>query len=186
MILQPTTYDYADYHGENERNDCEARVSNPDPNPSLPSVPTDRDPAEIKQRLTTLSKRGKLAGFEPNEPDALCSVAAHGTPFDSKMCVHHSGHELSFECELLPMMPRIFALLLVITVWPGLPLTDSFLSSFDWYTGLMAKIGIDTWHWYLPLTILPIPFVWRSAIMKSRTSAIESAHEAIEKIRAAI
>lgn len=180
------SYDCADYSDENERNECEVRVSKPAENQALPGIETQRKPEEIKQRLTKLSKQGKLPGFEANEPGALCAVAAHGAPFDSKMRLHHSDQRLEFDCVMLPMMPRIFALLLVVSVWPGLPLTDSFLSSFDWYTGLMAKIGIDTWHWYLPLTILPIPFVWRSAIKMSRSSAIESAHEAIEKIKAVL
>lgn len=161
-------------------------MRDPSSSTALPSVQTTLTPDEVKQRLTKLSKQGKLPGFAPDEPDALCSVAAHGTPFDSKLIVHHRGEALEFETALLPTMPRIFALLLVVTVWPGLPLTDSFLSSLDWYIGLMARIGIDTWHWYLPLTILPAPFAWRGAIKKSRASADASALEAIEKIRAVL
>ncbi len=158
-------------------------MSDPTPNAALPRLETGLEPSEIKSRLSSLSKRGKLPGYEPDEQAALCSVAAHGTPFDSKLLLIHTDGTLRFECRLLPMMPRIFALLLVITVWPGLPLTDGFMSSFDWYTGMMAKLGIDKWHWYMPLTILPAPFAWRGAIMKSRASANESALEAIEKIR---
>lgn len=161
-------------------------MSEPSTNATLPDVPTSLPPEEVKARLTKLSKQGRLPGFVPDEPAALCSVAAHGTPFDSKMLIHHRGERLAFETALLPTMPRIFALLLVVTVWPGLPLTDSFLSSLDWYIGLMARIGIETWHWYLPLTILPAPFAWRGAIKKSGASARESALEAIEKIRAAL
>ncbi|MFG0299899.1 MAG: hypothetical protein ACF8K1_09900 [Phycisphaerales bacterium JB047] len=153
---------------------------------ALPSVTTSLSPEEVKGRLTKLSKKGKLAGFEPSEPSALCSVAAHGVPFDSKLLIRHGGASLSFECVLLPMLPRIFVLLLIVTIWPGLPLTDGFLSSFDWYTGLMGSIGIDTWHWYLPLTILPAPFAYRSSMKKSKQSAHESALEAIEKVRSVL
>ena len=161
-------------------------MTTPPESQTLPSVETTLSPDEVKSRLTKLSKKGKLAGFEPSEPSALCSVAAHGAPFDSKMLIRHDGDTLEFECVLLPMMPRIFVLLLIVTVWPGLPLTEGFLVSFDWYTGLMSKIGIDTWHWYLPLTILPAPFAYLGAIKKSKQSAHKSALEAIEKVQSVL
>lgn len=156
------------------------------PGEPLPQIETGLSIAEIQSRLLALSKRGKLAGYNGDDPDGIASVAAHGTPFDSKLVLLHSGHKLSFACKLLPMMPRVFAALLIITVWPGLPLTDQFLSSLQWYAELMARIGIDTWVWYLPLTILPAPFALRSAIRKSRATAHQSALEAIEKIRGAL
>jgi hypothetical protein len=166
--------------------DCEGSVTSPNSNAELPTLQINHPPDEVRARLTKLSKRGKLPGYESNEPGAVCSVAAHGTPFDSKLLVHLESNSLSFSCVLLPLMPRVFALILVVAVWPGLPLTDSFLSSFDWYNNLMGSIGIKTWHWYLPLTILPAPFAFRGAIMKSRISAHQSALEAIEKIKAAL
>lgn len=133
-----------------------------------------------------MSKRGKLPGYQPDEPAGLCSVAAHGTPFDSKLVVHHQSGNVRFDCQMLPMMPRVFLLLLIITIWPGLPLTDGFLVSFDWYNNLMNSIGIETWHWYLPLTVLPAPFAYRGAIKKSRASAHQSAIETIEKLQAVL
>jgi hypothetical protein len=42
--------------------------------------------------------------------------------------------------------------------------------------------SIQTWMWYLPLTVLPIPFVWKSAIKKSKASAHAHAMETIEMI----
>ncbi|MCA9274672.1 MAG: hypothetical protein KDA29_01460 [Phycisphaerales bacterium] len=161
-------------------------MSNPQADPQLPTVPTSLTGDEVRSRLKAMSKRGKLPGFEPEEPGALCSVAAHGTPFDSKLLIRIDGGDLSFECEMNRLMPCIFAVLLVVTVWPGLPLTSTFLTSFDWYNSIMASIGIQTWHWYLPLTILPVPFAFRSALMKSRRSAHESALEAIEKVRSVL
>ncbi len=158
-------------------------MSTSDEQQPLPSIETPHSGDEIRERLRAMSKRGKLPGFEPDEPGALCSVAAHGTPFDSKLLLHLRDGVLSFECRVLPMMPRVFVLLLVITVWPGLPLTETFLSSFDWYNGLMGSIGIETWHWYLPLTTLPAPFAYLGAMKKSCQSAHGSALEAIEKIR---
>lgn len=152
-------------------------------NQALPSIETDLDANVVRERLRDQSKRGKLPGFEASDPQGLCSVAAHGTPFDSKLVLHHETNHVRFECVMLPMLPRIFALLLIITIWPGLPLTEGFLVSFDWYNNLMNSIGIETWHWYLPLTVLPAPFAYRSAIRKSRVSAHQSAVETIEKLR---
>jgi hypothetical protein len=161
-------------------------VSSDKASTELPAIPTSLSADEVQNRLSTMSKRGKLPGFEASEPGALCSVAAHGTPFDSKLLVRHNENELRFECVMLRLMPCVFAILLVVTIWPGLPLTSTFLTSFDWYNSIMSSIGIETWHWYLPLTILPAPFAFRSAMMKSRNSAHESALETIEKIRSGL
>ena len=79
-------------------------------------------------------------------------------------------------------MPRVFAALLIVTIWPGLPLTDDFLSSFQWYEHFVGRTGIQTWYWYLPLTVLPAPFAFKGAIKKSKASAYESAIETIEKL----
>lgn len=153
---------------------------------SLPTIKTDLGSDSVKECLSNMSKRGKLPGYQPDEPAGLCSVAAHGTPFDSKLVVHHQSGNVRFDCQMLPMMPRVFLLLLIITIWPGLPLTDGFLVSFDWYNNLMNSIGIETWHWYLPLTVLPAPFAYRGAIKKSRASAHQSAIETIEKLQAVL
>lgn len=161
-------------------------MSNSEENQGLPGVPTTLSEDEIRSGLRTLSKKGKLPGFETKEPGAICSVAAHGVPFDSKLLLRLEGDTVRFETRLLPMMPWVFGLMLVVAIWPGLPLTDSFLSSFDWYLSLMGSIGIDTWHWYLPLTVLPAPFAFRSAIRKSKLSAQGSALEQIEKIRSVL
>jgi len=147
---------------------------------TLEVIETKLSATEAKERMGKLSKKGKLPGFDANCQQGLFAVAAHGTPFDSVLIFEHQEGQLTPSLKLTPMIPSIFAALLVITVWPGLPLTDGFLASFPWYGNLMAKIGIDTWHWYLPITILPAPFMWRSAIRKSRDSAYVSAQETIE------
>lgn len=152
----------------------------------LPTLAIDLSADEIKNRLLKLSKRGKLAGFDAQCPDGLLSIAAHGTPFDSKLILNHHDGEVSFELKLLAMMPRIFALILIVTIWPGLPLTDDFLASFTWYESFMANIGFKTWYWYLPMTVLPAPFALKGAIKKSKSSAKQSAIEAIEKISKAL
>ncbi len=153
-------------------------------NTNLPSISTGLSAEEILSTLHTMSKKGNLAGFEAEGPHGYIAVAAHGTPFDSKLLIHHEEDILRFELRLIRMFPTIFLVLLIITIWPGLPLTDGFMSSFQWYEQFVASTGILTWYWYLPLTILPAPFAWKSSIKKSKASAVESAYETIEKLRA--
>lgn len=159
---------------------------NPLPNSqsnSLPTIETQLDADEVKSRLLKRSKQGKLPGYNADEPSALASVAAHGTPFDSKLLISHENGQIQFSLKLISMMPMLFAFLLVITIWPGLPLTDGFMSSFEWYERFVASTGIQTWYWYLPLTILPAPFAYKNAIKKSKRSALESAIETIEELK---
>ncbi|MDF1808854.1 MAG: hypothetical protein P1U42_04080 [Phycisphaerales bacterium] len=152
----------------------------------LPEIETDLSSEVIKERLLTLSKKGKLPGFDSNSSDGVASVIAHGVPFDSTMLIMHESGKVHFRIKLLKLIPTIFAITLIVTIWPGLPLTEGFLRSFQWYDNLLGKIGIETWHWYLPLTILPAPFVMKSSIAKSRTSGHESALEAIEKLKSVL
>lgn len=137
----------------------------------------------IKDALSKMSKKGKLPGYQGDVSEGIAEVAAHGTPFDSKLILTHEDNRLIFTPKLLTTMPAIFCILLIVSIWPGLPLTDVFLSSFQWYERFVANTGIQTWYWYLPLTVLPAPFAWKSAIKKSKLTAEESMGEAVEKIR---
>jgi len=156
------------------------------PDAGLPEIETDLSSQEIQSRLLNLSKKGKLPGFDGESADGIASVIAHGIPFDSTMSIHLESGKVSFQVKLLRLIPTIFAITLIVTVWPGLPLTESFLRSFQWYDNLMGKIGMETWHWYLPLTILPAPFVMKSSIAKSRKSGHASALETIDKLNAVL
>jgi hypothetical protein len=151
-------------------------------NSELPTIPITIDAQSAVAKLRNRSKRGKLPGFDDSPSEGIASVAAHGAPFDGTLYIHHEPSSLRFDAKLNKKIPAIFAVILVLTVWPGLPLTDSFLSNFLWYEKLLAK-GLETWMWYVPTTILPLPFVWRTAIKKSRASIHAHALETIEKIR---
>jgi len=146
----------------------------------------------ILERLGTMSRRGRLDGFEPRPKQprpGLFAASALGTPFDS-VVVAHASHSagthpdaapattLAFEIVMLRKMPIVFAAILLFTVWPGVVLTDMFIA--DWFPSLW-RLGI-TWYWYLPLTILSIPFAWRVAMRRSRESARQYAIETIEAI----
>ena len=132
-----------------------------------------------------MSKQGKLAGYQHQGGESRATADAHGNPFDSDLIITHSDHAVGFDLKMRPKLPIVFAVVLVLTVWPGLPLTDSFMFNFAWYERLMGD-SIQTWMWYLPMTVLPIPFIWRSSMMKSQKSARAHAAETIEKIRAVI
>lgn len=141
---------------------------------------------EILSRLEALSKKGKLAGFEreagPGGSDAR--FAAHGNPFDGLVLVKPGEGGVAFDLHMPRRMPVIFGVVLVLTVWPGLPITDAFMHTFLWYERLMGTAEwLDTWVWYLPLTVLPAPFALRSAVRKSRRTAREHAVETVERLR---
>lgn len=146
---------------------------------------------QILAGLEALSKKGKLAGFERGGPTAGgrarpadARFAAHGNPFDGLVLVYAADGRADFELFMPRKMPVIFGIILALTVWPGLPITDSFLYGFVWYERLMGMAGwLDTWVWYLPLTLLPAPFMLRSVVRKSRAAAMEHARETVERVR---
>ncbi len=157
-----------------------------DINETLPEIQTSMDSSSVGNTLRKMSKRGKLAGYQAGDVDGSAIADAHGTPFDSDLLIAWASQgdatQVRFDITMRRKMPIVFALILVVTIWPGLPLTDSFMQSFGWYERLMGD-SIETWMWYLPMTVLPAPFAWRSAIKKSKVSAHQHALETIEKIR---
>lgn len=156
---------------------------------TLPVIETTLDPSGVVDALKTMSKRGKLAGFQVGGESGSAVVDAHGTPFDSDLVILSASNgdqtQVSFQLIMRRKMPILFALILVVTIWPGLPLTESFMLSFGWYERLLGD-SIQTWMWYLPLTMIPAPFAWRTAILKSKKSANQHAQETIERIRSVL
>lgn len=139
-------------------------------------------------RMEAMSKKGKLAGFERGGPEgADAQFAAHGNPFDGLVLVKARDGRVDFALFMPRKMPVIFGVILALTVWPGLPITDSFLYGFVWYERLMGMAGwLDTWMWYLPLTVIPAPFMLRSVMRKSRAAALEHARETVERVRTSL
>ncbi len=148
---------------------------------NLPSITTELDPAECQARAAKLSKRGKLPGYAPDP--GLFSCAAFGAPFDERLVAQHTGSGVSFRAERLKKLPVIYAVVLALTVWPGVVFMDSLLNTwFGWY----PNPWWFTWAWYIPLTALPIPWLWRSLTRKSRASALGHAHEQIARLASAL
>jgi hypothetical protein len=155
-------------------------------------------PDEIQRRLDALARRGKLPGFSlPTEQRGaaghvpIFTVSDFGQPFESRLtgvlepptpAGEHAGQtgrtrsRLRLERSLRPIAPWIFGVTLVLTVWPGLPLTDSLLATY------FPSLTIPTWWWYLPLTVPTAPWAMWAAIRKSRAAGRDEARKLIATI----
>lgn len=153
----------------------------------LPRVHSPLSADEIVKRLDALARQGKLPGFAKGEGGVLFRTAAFSEPFDRELLARAEpaagaagsgakGTTLRFSLRVLPRVPLIYAAVIGTTIWPGVWLTDSMLKTyFDWYK-------VETWWWYMPVTVLPLlwamPRMWR----KCARAAEESAREMIGKI----
>lgn len=164
------------------------------PTTSLPApIETPLPPREVIDRLRAMSKKGKLPGFstEGHEAEsggaATCAVAAFGKPFDRDLVVRAEpageGSRVSFSFVWRRKLPGAFLAMLVLSVWPGVHLTDSLLNT--WFRSYPNEFWV-TCAWYLPLTIIPAPFAWKGAITKSERTTAEHAHETREKLAAVL
>lgn len=137
-------------------------------------------PDEIRARMDVASRRGRVPGCHRGEGLTLFVVDGCGTPFEHHLVARGTpegnGTRVTFSLERRMKMPLIFAVLLIVTVWPGVHFMDQLIpGEWNW---------IPTWTWYLPLSIVPTPWFWVSTARKSRAMAEEDARGLIEKIRA--
>jgi hypothetical protein len=172
-------------------------VSMPTPPPEA-TPPTDRADAapgvlptlavplasdEILDRLGTASRRGRLPGFEGRPPGgALFRVAAFGHPVDAGLDARPHQVNGLVMLDFTLVIPRrlsvILALTLVLTVWPGVYFMDQLMIQIV----PSVRAWLPTWWWYLPVSIVPIPWVWRSVMRRARDTTTASAREMIDKI----
>jgi hypothetical protein len=148
----------------------------------LPALTTGLGPEEIVRRLDGAARRGKLAGFVPRSGEDLFEVEAYSAPFDHVLVARLTGGpeaRLAFRLRVLPKLPLIYAVVLVLTLWPGLPLTHSMLVTyFSWYrwgAGVTAA-------WYVPLSVLPVLWWLPRAVRKSRAEAARAAKEQVLRL----
>jgi hypothetical protein len=87
---------------------------------------------------------------------------------------------VTFRLQLLRKMPFIFAVVLVLTLWPGLPLTQSMLVT---YFSRYRWSEVITAAWYVPLTVLPVLWWLPRAVRKSRAEAAMAAKEQIIRLK---
>lgn len=150
---------------------------------------TPLDPQAAVDALRAMSKRGKLAGFDAADAGSgdrrTVRAAAHGTPFDADLILElertDDGSRVEARTRLRRLMPGVFIAVLVLTVWPGLPLAEAFLLSFTWYERLVGGV-LETWMWYIPITVLPAPWAVLKSIRRSKDTARRHALETIGRI----
>ncbi len=154
--------------------DVGAEVSWP---PELGAVETELSPEELHKRLLTEARRGRLDGYEKTDEGFM--LDALGTPFEydllAKLRREGARTVVSFSMSIRRGLPIVFVVVLLMTVEPGRYFTDKLIPGrWGW---------IDTRLWYYPLTIIPLPFVWRVCVRKSRESAAKHAREQVEKVK---
>lgn len=146
----------------------------------LPTLDTPLSLDEVKSRLDHAARRGKLPGYHPLSDGFV--VDAFGTPFECDLVAAASPSNdaggakmrLTFTLRRRRKMPLVFAAALILTVEPGRYFLDQLIpGEWGW---------IDTRWWYYPLSILPIPLIWRTASKRSNLMARADAHEQIAKI----
>lgn len=161
--------------------------SDHNPAPSTQDIaPTDtpRSPEDILSTLDLAARRGKLPGFHAigaASSGPIFLMREFGTPFESALMASASplatGTRLTWTLRLQRKLPLLFLVVLVLTVWPGVWVTDSMLKTY------FAGYDFATWKWYLPLTVPCVPWVMWTATRKSRLTAREEAVRLVAKVR---
>ena len=107
-----------------------------------------------------------------NEIDRI----AQSTTFNGVRLLDGTGSTIRFtKCDKRTM-PYSWAAALVLSVWPGVVLTDALIpSSWGW-------IGTHVYEWYLPLTIISNIWTWIWAVRKTDATTRASAIEAIAAV----
>ncbi|MEM9065147.1 MAG: hypothetical protein AAGB51_06610 [Planctomycetota bacterium] len=154
----------------------------PNQHAELPTVPTDRGDDAVLQILGEQSRKGKLPGFMARpKARGLFLVEAYATPFTHEVIGRAESGGLRFELRAQRRWIWGYAIVLALSIWPGWPLTDDIIAAYsDWYAN-----NIETWWWYLPLSVLSIPAVFK-LWKKSRAEAHASALEQIDAISKAL
>lgn len=161
----------------------------------LPRLRAPMPPQRLVAVLDEAAKRGKLPEFEPGgEAPAsgpgqpLFTMLAYGTPWDADLIgeVEAAGGgegaepgggqtTVRYRLQIRRRMPVIFAITLVLTVEPGRYFMDELLATF--FPALHGHVP-TLWWWY-PVTIIPIPWLWRGWVRKSRKTTGANARERI-------
>lgn len=152
----------------------------------LPSLETDLAPGKVVETLESAARRGRLAGFRHGANDTHCRVRLFGWVLDRELHVEAapagaaSSREtrVSLRTTMLKRNPAVLIVAMLFTIWPGVWLMDSMLLTYI----PSAQGWWPTWTWYLPLTILPMPWAIRAVLKRSREAATQDARKAIETI----
>ncbi len=143
-------------------------------------------PQQIAEAARTLSRRGKLPGYEPGTDGAAFAFTAFGAPMDYRVVAvaraEGAGTRVTFHAKMRPKLPVAFGVVTALSIWPGAPITDSLIRSYFLSYDYPQWV---TWAWYLPLTVVPLPFMLVRMLRNSRAAAFEHCTETIDILRAA-
>lgn len=149
-----------------------------------PALLTALEAQDAIARLDKLARRGKLPGFAVHPDSNRFEVAVFGEPFDRRLVgqvradADGQQRRVEFTLQLKPKAPVIGAVVVALTVWPGVLLTDSLIPGrWGWW---------PTWWWYIPLVVVPLPFMLPKMWRKSEGIALEHLGEQHERIRSAL
>lgn len=159
-----------------------AMPDQPAPHPAV--ITTSLPLPEILARLEKAARRGDLPGFERggqaiSGTAAAFHVDADAVPFEGRLIAtasaafnELSGTTLHLHTRLKQRMPWVFFVVLALTAYPGVLLTESMIRTIvpGW-----AWLWSTVWWWYFPLSVISIPLALIPAIRKSRTMAARSA-----------
>jgi len=138
--------------------------------------------AAVLDVLDKAARKGRLPGLDVDREARTFTMTDFGKPFESVLTgtvtddAGAGSSTVRFGIRMKRMLPIVFAVILIATVWPGLPLTDSMLKMY------FSSYHIETWWWYLPLTVPFVPLAWRKAMRGSRETGKTEAAELVEKI----
>lgn len=148
----------------------------------LPEVPTSLTAEEITRRLDAAARRGRLPGYSTGGPGrgTLFEVRDFGGPIEGVLRARLQNGVLRFDVAMQPRLLIVLAVILALSVWPGVWLTESLIAS------LFPTSGIWKWTawWYLPLSIGTAPWALWTVMTRSRRSIDAGARELIGKIAA--
>jgi len=143
-------------------------------------------PVEAMRRLAAASKRGKLPGFE-RRAETEFRALVYGEPFDREVVgrvrPEGEGSVIALELRLMKKIPAIAIVTVIITIWPGVWLTDSLIQTY------FASYPNEFWitaAWYLPITVLPLPWILRKVWRKSEAVACEELGKTMTRIARAV
>lgn len=147
----------------------------------LPDLDTPLSPEEIRRRLDRAARRGDVPGLTSPRGSELFGIEELAGPFDYRLSAFASpgngSTRITWALRMLPKVPVIVGVVIVLTIWPGVWLTDSMLRTY-W-----PAYDFATWTWYIPLTVLPLPWSLAGMIRRSRTQARTTAGELIAAVR---
>jgi hypothetical protein len=158
------------------------------PSGTLPDLLSPLSAEQVLTRLEAAAKKGRLPGFETSRPGVNFCVDAFGAIFDYQLHAAFTNEggatRIRFLLHRRRKIPALMAFTMAITVWPGLPMTDSMLRS---WLGIYDRLpSWVTYAWYIPLTVLPLPWVWWKWQKTSLQAAEQHGLEQIAAIAALV